>query len=92
MDRELFPFPNSGQIAVVPMGSDTFQIEVSGMDTIDYQQLMGFFCRMRGRFGEFRFEHGGVVHPKCRFDSDVGNFSSDGPDKHSASLPIKILL
>jgi hypothetical protein len=53
--------------------------------------LRGFFEQMLGRFGEFRFEYAGVVHPKCRFDSDAPNFATYGPDRHSVALPIKIL-
>jgi hypothetical protein len=46
---------------------------------------------MLGRFGEFGFEYAGVIHPKCRFDSDSPSFVTYGPGRHSVTLPIKIL-
>ena len=90
MELTLFPIPTCG-IRVKTTGPDSFDVECADMDTADYQRLRGFFNQMLGRFGEFRFEYAGVVHPKCRFDSDAPNFATYGPDRHSVALPIKIL-
>jgi hypothetical protein len=91
MSRDLFPIPNSGRVRIEPSGGDTFDVECSGMNSADNERLEGFFNRMYGRLMEFRFEHAGVIHPKCRFDSDSITFTANGPDNHSATLPIKVL-
>jgi hypothetical protein len=90
MELKLFPIPKS-EISIKKTGPDSFDVECSYLDSGDYHRLRGFFEQMLGRFGEFRFEYAGVVHPKCRFDSDAPNFATYGPDRHSVALPIKIL-
>jgi hypothetical protein len=91
MEHKQFPIPKSGQVKIVPTGPDAFDIECAGVNAFDNQQLMGFFGSMKGRFGEFRFEHAGQVHLKFRFDSDSVPFTSLGTDKHNVTFPVKIL-
>ena len=86
-----FPIPKSGQVNIVPKGRNAFEVESSGLNLHDHNLLMGFSLSMQGRFGEFRFEYAGVVHPKCRFDSDSADFVQHGPDDFSVTLPITIL-
>jgi hypothetical protein len=48
--------------------------------------MVDFFLLMKGRFGEFRFEHLPTVYESCRFESDTGPaLASD------VTLPIRIL-
>jgi hypothetical protein len=90
-EEHLFPIPNSGRVSILQRGLGEFDIECSGFNSADYERLMGFFNSMYGRMLEFRFEHAGVTHPKCRFDSDSADFVSQGPDMHSVTLSIKVI-
>jgi hypothetical protein len=90
MELKLFPIPKSG-IRIKKTGPDSFDVECTDTDTADYHRLLGFFEQMLGGFGSFRFEYAGVVHPKCCFDTDSADFITNGPDRHSVTLPIKIL-
>jgi hypothetical protein len=92
MSEKLFPIPRSGHVTI--MGADSgqyFMVDCQGVDTDDHKSLMGFFNSMGGRFGEFQFSHGNIVHPKCRFDSDSVSFISNKNGTHSVTFPIKIL-
>jgi hypothetical protein len=88
--RAVFPIPASGKFAVVPR-RDGFEIQCIGVSASDNQLLTGFFCRIRGRFGAFRFEYAGVAHPNCRFDTDSADFITERPGVHSVIFPVKIL-
>ena len=91
MDVKQFPIPNSGRVNIVPTCRNSFDVECSGLNLHDHNLLMGFSCSMQGRFGEFRFEHAGIVHPKCRFDSDSADFVQHGPNDFSVTFPVKVL-
>ena len=91
MELKLFPIPKSGEFRIALTGPDSFDVECKDMDTADYQRMYGFFCQMAGRWGEFRFEYADTARPRCVFDSDSPSFVSDGPNRHSVTLPIKVL-
>jgi hypothetical protein len=91
MEENTFPIPNTGRTQITLGDEDTFSVECTGIDTDDHKRLVGFFGQMHGRFGEFRFEYAGVLHPKCRFDSDSVTFAQNGADVHDLAFPIKIL-
>jgi hypothetical protein len=86
-----FPIPKPGHINIVPRAGMHSVSSAAASTLQDHNLLMGFSLSMRGRFGEFRFEHAGVVHPKCRFDSDSAEFVQHGPDNFSVTLPITVL-
>ncbi len=99
-ERELFPIPKSGSTTIpsitsrplaMGLNTTTFEVRCSGVDTSDYHILLGFFNRMGGRFGEFRFEYRDMTYQKCRFDRDSVDFISHGPNLHSVTFPIKVL-
>jgi hypothetical protein len=71
--EQTFPIPKSG-VTIRKTGLDSFDIECIDTDTADYHRLLGFFEQMLGGFRSFRFEHAGVIHPKCCFDSDSVGF------------------
>lgn len=91
MEQKQFPIPKSGQICIAPPAGDTFDVEFTALNIDDNNLLMGFYNSMQGRFGEFRFDHAGVLHSKCRFDSDSVSFVRDGPNEFSVTLPVKVL-
>jgi len=91
MELKQFPIPKSGHVNIARRGFDLFDVECTGLNTHDERLLMGFGLSMRGRFGEFRFEYGGVVHPKCRFDSDSTGSVQHGPGDFSITFQIRIL-
>lgn len=90
-DYPLFPIPASGRVVIIPTGSDTFDIQCTGVNDSDQERLFGIIGRAQGCAGIFRFEHAGRVHEKCRFDSHQVPFSRYGPDNHAVTFPIKIL-
>jgi hypothetical protein len=90
MGQEIFPIPGSGQTRTIPGTESEFTVECAGINKTDHDRLEGFFARMQGPFGEFRFEYAGIVCPKCRFDSDTSTFSS-GPVAYSVAFPIQVL-
>lgn len=92
ISERLFPVPTSGKVTITDTGACNFEIECRGLDRSDHDLLMGFFNSMRGRFGEFQFDHAGRVYSKCRFDSDSVTFGPDGPRAYCVTLPIRILL
>jgi len=91
MEQNSFPIPISGQVEIVDLNPSEFIVECTNINRDDHKRLQGFFCRMHGRFGEFRFEHGDVIHPICRFDSDSLTFAEDGTELFDLTFPIKIL-
>jgi hypothetical protein len=60
------------------------------IDTADKDRLMGFWMKMQGRLGTFRFEHNGTIYGDCRFDSDTGP-ATGGSGPHNLTFPIKVL-
>jgi len=83
-----FPLPLSGQIRLAPIRDGSFEIHCKGVDRKDAERLLGFFMEMRGRYGRFKFEFGGVLHEDCHFDSDHGP-SISGADNQDIAFPIR---
>ena len=90
MDRVTFPIPRSGQVKLSPVRDEVFEVQCLGVDFKDAQSLLEFFLIMAGRFGEFRFEHGGVLQEKCRFESDTGPTFATA-ERQDITFPIHIL-
>jgi hypothetical protein len=91
MAPDQFPIPSSGTVKIIPRSQDTFDIEITGLNTADRDAVVGFFMKMRGRFGSFRFEYAGTAYAECRFDSDTGPAVHGGSGPHDVTVPIKIL-
>lgn len=90
MTLETFPIPQTGRVTITPCAGG-FEVRCQDFGSSDYERLMGFFNRMMGRFGTFRFEGFGRTHERCRFDSDSASFASDHrTDTHSVVLPISV--
>lgn len=56
MEQNTFPIPISGQVEILDSGQDEFSVQCTSVNTDDHKRLLGFFGRMHGRFGEFKFE------------------------------------
>jgi len=86
----VFPIPKSGQTQIIPTSAGTFDVKCTGINHVDNDRLLGFFCNMGGHVKDFRFQYRDVVHQKCRFDSSEVSFEDKG-GRNNVVLPIKIL-
>jgi hypothetical protein len=91
MASSQLPIPASGQVRVKQTGRDTFELECSEVNQSDHDKLIGFCLSMHGRLGEFEFECGEKVYPRCSLDTDSPSFQRDSrSNRYSVRLPIRI--
>jgi len=84
--------PLAGKVTVTRSSSDrVFNVHCAILTSSEQDALVGFFTQMASQFGLFRFQHGPVVYPSCRFDSDTLPQEIGGPGPHSLMFTIKVL-
>jgi hypothetical protein len=84
--------PLAGKVTVTRSSSNgVFNVHCANLTASEQYALVEFFAQMAGRSGFFRFEHGPVIYPSCRFDSDTLPHEIGSPGPYSLTFPIRVL-